>query len=172
MAQLPKQSPPPAHLDDVADYIIVKLNEAGSSLNVLKLHKLLYYVQAWYLAFKKNRCFNSAFQAWVHGPVSRSLYDRFPGKSMYSPVRSRDIRDDFAIENIPRAVKRHIDNVLEVYADLTDDQLEEMTHREQPWIEARGDCDPKERCETAILDATMASYYRARVQRHGSKKAS
>ena len=40
-------------LNDVCDYIIVKLDDGGESLNLLKLQKLVFYVQAWHLAFFK-----------------------------------------------------------------------------------------------------------------------
>jgi uncharacterized phage-associated protein len=156
-----------ADLQDVCDYIIWKINEGDARLNVLKLHKLLYYVQAWHLAFGRGRCFDASFQAWVHGPVCRPIYDRFKdNKSMYSPVRSRDISKEFDPDELPKKVRRHIDRVLEGYAEFTDDQLEEMTHRERPWIEAREGYDAKERCENAISDSTMASYYGARLKRN------
>jgi uncharacterized phage-associated protein len=159
-----------ANLQDVCDYIIWKINAGGARLNILKLHKLMYYVQAWHLAFGRGPCFNSSFQAWVHGPVCRPIYDRFKDtKSMYSAVRSRDLREDFNPADLPKKVRRHIDSILEAYADFTDDQLEEMTHRERPWIKAREGYDAKERCEEPISDQTMASYYGGRLKRDGNK---
>ncbi|RJF74089.1 Panacea domain-containing protein [Rhodopseudomonas palustris] len=156
-----------ADIHDVVDYIVVKMEDAGERLNVLKLHKLLYYVQAWNLAFGKGRFFNNEFQAWVHGPVCRIIYDRFKDtKSMYSPVRRRDMRENFDVDALPNPVKRHIDNILEAYAEYTDDQLEEMTHQERPWIETREGYHPNERCEKAISDKTMQEYYSARLQRN------
>jgi uncharacterized phage-associated protein len=165
-----QQQPDFLSVHDVCDYIIVKLNGADARLNVLKLHKLLYYVQAWHLAFGKGRLFNNHFQAWVHGPVCRSIYDRFKdAKSMYSPVRLRDVRDDFDLGRLPRGAKRHVDTILEAYADFTDDQLEEMTHRERPWIAAREGYDPKERCEEQISDNVMVEFYSRRLKRNGSR---
>jgi uncharacterized phage-associated protein len=150
-------------IDDVADFIIVKMNEA-SWLNVLKLQKLLYYVQAWMLALNNIRCFEGTFQAWVHGPVNRDIYNRFKdGKSMYSRVRLSDTREEFGERQLPKDVVRHVSAVLEEYGDLSDDQLEEMTHEELPWMEARGDCSPRERCEAPISEVTMRDYYAARV---------
>ncbi len=153
---------PAADIDDVCDYLIVRVNEAGY-LNVLKLQKLLYYVQAWYLAFENRKCFKGDFQAWVHGPVSRKIYDRFKDKSMYSRVRASEIRNEFDPENLPKPVRKHIKVVLEAYAEFSDDQLEEMTHKELPWQEARGDCSPRDRCETPIRETTMRDYYKARL---------
>jgi uncharacterized phage-associated protein len=154
-----------ATVHDIADYITMKLTEAGVPLNTLKLHKLLYYVQAWHLAFYGDRCFNSTFQAWVHGPVSRAIYDRFKdSKTMYSPVRLKDVRPEFALADLSEHERRHTDAILESYADFTDDQLESMTHDEEPWQKAREGYGPRERCEETIDDDEMKSYYRARLQ--------
>jgi uncharacterized phage-associated protein len=151
--------------DDACDYIIVRLSEGGVFLNVLKLHKLLYYCQAWSLAFGRGRLFPSYFQAWVHGPVSRDIYDRFvQSKALYSPVTISDIRpgfDPLALAEHERAV---LNSVLEVYAPLTGDQLEEMTHREDPWIEARRGVTPSARSDSMISEDTMKKFYAARLE--------
>lgn len=150
-----------ADVSDVCDYIIVKLNEGGVYLNTLKLHKLLYYVQAWALAFYGSRIIDSDFQAWVHGPVNRPIYDRFRAeKTMYSRVRTSDVSPTFTPDVLPETDRRHIDVVLETYADFSDDQLEVMTHGEPPWQEARQGLRPTERGSAVISDETMAKYYR------------
>ncbi|MGB4674871.1 MAG: type II toxin-antitoxin system antitoxin SocA domain-containing protein [Azovibrio sp.] len=146
---------------DVADYIIVKLDEAKDGLNILKLQKLAYYTQAWRLALKNERLFDGRFQAWVHGPVSRQLYDRFSTTHMmYDLLGPSDIRSTFNLEAMPKDVREHIDEVLEAYARFSGPQLEDMTHDEAPWIQARGDRKPSERCETEIDEALMGSFYR------------
>ena len=156
----------PTTTNDACDYIIAKCGESDVYLNVLKLHKLLYYAQAWHLAFEGDRCFDSDFQAWIHGPVSRPIYDRFSrSKTMYSRVTQRDIREGFEVSAISEDIRAHIDGVLEVYAEYSDSQLEEMTHREEPWLNARGDCSPTRRCERVIGDADMKAYYSARLAR-------
>lgn len=42
-----------------------------------KLQKLCYYAQAWAYALKGYRLEDTDYQAWVHGPVSPALWDRF-----------------------------------------------------------------------------------------------
>jgi uncharacterized phage-associated protein len=153
---------PAVGINDVCDYLILRVNEAGY-LNVLKLQKLLYYVQAWWLAIENKRCFKGGFQAWVHGPVSRKIYDRFKDKSMYSRVRSTDIRADFDPDAVPKPMRKHIARVLEAYGEYTDDQLEELTHDERPWQEARDGYAPRDRCEAVISEITMRDYYAARL---------
>ncbi|MGY4567535.1 type II toxin-antitoxin system antitoxin SocA domain-containing protein [Bradyrhizobium sp. USDA 3256] len=150
--------------DDACDYIIVKLSEGGIFLNVLKLHKLLYYCQAWSLAFGRGLLFPSRFQAWVHGPVSREIYDRFVrNKALYSAVGLADVRAGFNPHTLPETERALINSILEVYAPLSGDQLEEMTHREDPWIEARRGVPPSARSETYINETTMQNYYAARL---------
>ena len=153
-----------AHINQVSDYIVVKLREGGAFVNVLKLHKLMYYVQAWHLAFGRGVLFPGRFQAWVHGPVSRELYNRYKdSKTMYSSVDVDDIALGFDPSGLDQAERAHIDAVLEVYADLTGDQLEEMTHREDPWLEARSGVHPSARSENLISEETMRRFYAARL---------
>ncbi|WP_432343395.1 type II toxin-antitoxin system antitoxin SocA domain-containing protein [Shinella yambaruensis] len=154
-----------ANIHHVADYIIFKLRTGGVFVNVLKLHKLMYYAQAWHLAFGRGQLFAGRFQAWVHGPVSRELYDRFKDyKSMYSTVELSDLLADFNPANPAAHERAHIDAVLEVYGDYTGDQLEEMTHREAPWLEARSGLSPTERSEALLSEETMGRFYAARLQ--------
>jgi uncharacterized phage-associated protein len=152
-------------IHDACDYIIVKLDEAGEHLSHLKLQKLLYFVQAWHLAINKAPLFNGKFQAWVHGPVNRQIYDRFKDvKSLYSGVTVADIRPGFNIDALDRACKLHIDGVLDVYAPFSGSELEDLTHQEEPWIEARKGYSAAQRCEAELNEETMASFYRKRFE--------
>jgi uncharacterized phage-associated protein len=155
------------NIQDACDYIIVRLTEDGGFLNVLKLHKLLYYCQAWSLAFGRGPLFpQNDFQAWVHGPVSRAVYDRFVlNKAMYTPVAMADVRQDFNPMALAEEDRGLINSILEVYAPLSGDQLEEMTHTEEPWIEARAGVPPSARCENSIRNETMQRFYGERLQR-------
>jgi len=152
------------NVNDVCDYVITRLRTGGVFINLLKLHKLLYYVQAWSLAYDERRMFDEEFQAWVHGPVSRKVFDRFKeGKSLYSQITEADVRPEFSLGVIGDEVSRKIESVLDLYGGFTGDQLEQLTHEELPWIEARGDLSPTARSETVISDDTMGRYYRARI---------
>jgi uncharacterized phage-associated protein len=152
------------HIFDVADYIILKVCEAGEGLNLLKLQKLAYYSEAWSWAIEGKPLTGSPFQAWIHGPVSRELFDRFKDvKSLYSPAEKTDIRAGFDPEKIDSDERTHVDRVLDAYARFTGSQLETMTHVEEPWIEARKGYGPTERCEVAIKTDLMQKYYGARL---------
>ncbi|MBF4344554.1 DUF4065 domain-containing protein, partial [Vibrio anguillarum] len=120
-------------VNDVCDYVIDKVTDSGESLSNLKLQKLVYYVQAWYLAFENSSLCDEKFEAWVHGPVSRALFNRFASdKSLYSDIYRSDMRDGFTPANLSAEARAHIDRVLSVYAKFSGQQLEDMTHKEDP----------------------------------------
>lgn len=147
-------------IHDVVDYIIFKLEEGGVSLSLLKLQKLLYYIQAWHLAFGRGCLFKGGFQAWIHGPVNREVYDRFKDShSLYDNVDRNDILNSAALEHLSEHARLHIDEVLEAYAPLSGTQLEAMTHSEDPWIAARKGYSPTQRCEVVIDEHLMNTFY-------------
>lgn len=154
-----------AAITDVCYYIINRLTaDADSDLNTLKLQKLLYYVQAWHLAFYGKPIFVGRFQAWVHGPVNREIYDLYKDqKYLYSAIGVDDIKDPSFEDRLSDDEKLHIDSVLDVYAKYTPSQLEYMTHREEPWIAARKDVPRFQRSENLIEESLMESYYKARL---------
>src|SRR5690554_6537663 len=153
------------NIHDLCDYIIVKVNAGGEVLDNLKLQKLMYYCQAWYAAFNDgNKLVDSDFQAWVHGPVSREIFDRFKdSKTLYSSVEEGDVRKDFDFNSLSERDQLHIDIVIHVYVKFSGAELEQMTHMEDPWLEARKGYTPAQRCEVPISVKTMGDYYRKRL---------
>ena len=155
------------HMDiqDASDYLTLMTCDAGAGLNLLKLQKLAYYAEAWHWALYSTPFTGADFQAWVHGPVNRELYDRFKEqKSLYSPVFRSDIRDEFDPDAIAPGSRQHLDDILEAYGKFTGSQLESLTHGEAPWIKARNGYRPTERCEVVIDPKDMATFYGARLK--------
>lgn len=151
---------PATHINDVVDYIIGQYADEDGSLSILKLQKLLYYVQAWHLAFGRGPLFQGKFQAWVHGPVNRQVYDRFKDThSLFATVGQRDIRAGFDPNKLPASARDHIDDILEAYGKFSGVQLENMTHEEAPWLEARGSLKSFERCENELSEHTIQAFY-------------
>lgn len=151
--------------NQIADYIIFRLtSEDEAGVENLKLQKLLYYTQAWHLAFNNTRLIDGEFQAWIHGPVNREIYDRFRDtKYLYSYISVNDVPDISTIEQIKEEHKIHTDNILDAYAPYSATELEVMTHREDPWIIARKGYSPTQRCEKPIDDDIMRDYYKKRL---------
>jgi uncharacterized phage-associated protein len=153
-----------ANIHLVCDYVIARTGAAGEVLTHIKLQKLMYYIQAWHWAFFNKPLFAGKFQAWVHGPVNRDLYDRFAeSKSLYSPICLDDAREKSDFSQLTGEDKAHIENILESYITFTGSQLEQMTHQEQPWIDARTGYSEAQRCEVEINELTMQQFYSARL---------
>jgi uncharacterized phage-associated protein len=56
----------PAH--EVAQAFLAFCNEYGDTLTNLKLQKLLYYAQGWYLAMHDEPLFDEPLEAWTLQP--------------------------------------------------------------------------------------------------------
>lgn len=152
----------PYNINTVADYIILRLtSDEENTLINLKLQKLLYYLQAWSLGINKEPFLNCKFEAWVHGPVSRELYNRFrASKTLYSFISKDDVdKNDTSYVRIEEEDRRFINYILDNYAGFSGTELEAMTHNEQPWIEARHGIGPMESCINVISEGTMIDFY-------------
>lgn len=62
---------------ELAKYIVCKMAERGENINHLKLQKLLYYVQVWHLVYSDEPLIDEDFEAWLHGPVLRSVWNYY-----------------------------------------------------------------------------------------------
>ncbi|CDN31853.1 Uncharacterized phage-associated protein [Mucinivorans hirudinis] len=148
------------NINDIVDYIIskVKSEDDSASLINLKLQKLLYYIQAWSYGINGKAMFEGEFQAWVHGPVNREIYDRFnPTKYLYSEINLEDrIKTDVKIDE---ETAEFIDFILENYLKYSGAELERLSHSELPWIQTRGKIGAYDRCEECISEELLISYY-------------
>lgn len=153
-------------IEHITDYIIFRLkSEDDTNLSNLKLQKLLYYTQAWHLAFFGRPLFDGKFQAWIHGPVNREVFDRFKAdKTLYSAIGVEDMKNPGIADLITDTdTIIHIDNVLEGYAQFSGVELEVLSHGEEPWIKARKGYSQHARCEVEIDESVMEAYYKQRV---------
>ena len=94
-----------------------------------KLQKLCYYAQAWCYALKGYRLEDTDYQAWVHGPVSPVLWERFKGFG-YDSIR---IKGNVKLTIEPDDISL-LEDVWDTYGEQTGNSLETLTHRETPWI--------------------------------------
>ena len=116
----------------VAKYIIQKFQDAGDPVTNLKLQKLLYYVQGWHLGIYNEPAFDEDFQAWVHGPVIPEVFQVYKRHS-WNPIVN-----DEQLPELDARLQAHIDDTLDAYGGDSGWALEIRTHRESPWIDARG----------------------------------
>jgi len=137
----------------VANYLVAFSQRHGDPISNLKLQKLLYYAEGWYLAFYSKSLFSADIQAWPRGPVVPSVWREF--KSYYWKPISRKV----PLPSVNARVKEHIDELMSAYGDFSAYTLERMTHEEDPWIEARHGLREDERSNRLISRETMKNYF-------------
>lgn len=137
-------------INNVADYFLSK-----ESMSHKKLQKICYYAYSWYLTLYDKHLFtDGGFEAWVHGPVNKRLYDRFKCYGWQS-IPKINFEDD-GVEN---EVKEFLDIIYDNFHMHTADELEAMTHAEIPWIEARNGLAKNEVGVNSIKDSVIKSFY-------------
>lgn len=134
---------------EIANWFLSK-----ESMTQKKIQKLCYYAQAWCYALNDYRLIDTVFEAWVHGPVSPALYDKFKSFG-YNSIR---LAGKYTV-NIAEADIELLESVWETYGDHTGNALEALSHSEPPWIEARVGYAPNERCNVPISVESMKKYY-------------
>lgn len=145
-----------ADITDVADWFLLKGNMSNK-----KIQKLCYYAQAWSLTLlDQDIADHSEFEAWVHGPVNRTLYQIFDGYGWHElQITNRE-------EAMSRMEKLFTPEQVEVleavwytYGEYGADQLETLTHTERPWLEQRTGLGKFESSHNVISSTTMKEYY-------------
>lgn len=136
----------------VADTLIHLAREKNIDISNLKLQKLLYYAEAWSLVIRDQSLFAEDFEAWVHGPVVPIVFRRF------KPYRWNEI-DEEVTPVADKALAAHLLEVLRAYGHLTPNQLERLSHSEQPWKDARGNLDPIAASNEVISKQSMKEFY-------------
>ena len=137
-----------ASVDDVAAAILAKTG----TITTRKLQKLVYYAQAWHLVRVGEPLFSNRIEAWEHGPVTPDLYKKHRSKYNVSGWDG----DPGALTPIEADT---VEWVLDKYASFTAEALSRMTHKEVPWVVARGLLSESERGDTPIDHNQMISYY-------------
>ncbi len=144
----------------VAKLLLSWARQNGDVITNLKLQKLLYYAQAWYLVNFDRRLFSDPIQAWDFGPVIPPVYHRWKEyQSSPIPYKVRgNEQADFQ--------KHQVDFLKEFYrifSSFSATALVSMTHAESPWKDAHAEGQ-----NTEILPFVMKKYYRERYAReHG-----
>jgi uncharacterized phage-associated protein len=116
---------------DVARYFLAIVDkDAGDNMTHLKLQKLLYYAQGFYIAMHGGEpLFGEPIEAWDHGPVVPQVYQAFKGCGN----RPIERPEDFDPQDYPPEVRELLDAVYRVYGQFTAWKLRDLTHGEAPW---------------------------------------
>lgn len=135
---------------NVAQFILKRLG----TIDAKKLEKLCYYSQAWSLTWGFGRLFPEPIEAWAGGPIIPVLFDRHRGHYDVTDVGG----DSAAVECDDQSVKI-INSIIERYDRMSGNALGDLTHMEDPWLDARRGLAGAERGNAEITDAAMIRYY-------------
>lgn len=143
------------NIGDVALYVVECMAGNDGKISSMKLQKLCYYIQSWFYVKNRKPFFPHDYQAWRMGPVSPTLYKFHKG---LIDVSVRDLAQNDS-SKICDADKKFIDKVLNVYGRYTGLQLSNMTHSQDPWIEARKGFSPNDPSQEIISLKSIYNYY-------------
>lgn len=145
-----------ADITDVADWFLLKGNISNK-----KIQKLCYYAEAWSLTLlDQDIADHSEFEAWVHGPVNRTLYQIFDGYgwNLLTITNYEEVKSRLELLFSPEQVEV-LEAVWDTYGEYGADQLEALTHTERPWLEQRTGLGKFESSHNVISSNTMKEYY-------------
>ncbi len=126
---------PEVSILDVASYIVQKLND----ITPMRLHKLLYYTQAWSTVWEEAPLFKEQIEAWENGPVCPFLFDLHRG--VFSIEKSSEIFSNSNADLLSVNQKETVDEVLRFYGKFTGQQLQDIVLYEHPWKFTRKGCE-------------------------------
>lgn len=133
---------------DVCRYIINYSNKQGYDISNLKLQKLLYFVQAYFLISSDEHkpCFVEEIEAWDFGPVVPEAYHeykRYGNMDIPCVIRyfekgknNEFIKHIFDKNCISSNDRKKIRDVVDNFADYSASDLVELTHAQSPWKDA------------------------------------
>lgn len=140
---------------NVARYFLSK----DETLTDKQVQKLVYYAYCWYIVKNntskdeiKEKIFDEIPEAWIHGPVFPDLY-----KVMTHNRKNFLENKDY--ENMPQELKEFLDTIFETYGKYSGNELENLTHNEDPWKMARNGIAPSEPSNNKIDDKIIYEYY-------------
>lgn len=133
---------------DVSRYIINYSNKKDYGISNLKLQKVLYFVQAYFLIQTNYPCFNEKIEAWDFGPVVPKAYCEYkqygccdiPTTKSFIMIDKDNIWNSKRVKFKEIAIsdddKSLIDKVVDKFSDYSATDLVELSQRQTPWIDA------------------------------------
>lgn len=147
------ENKPVYRIEDVAAYILVRQPQPCGAM---KIQKLCYYAQAWYLARYGVPLFAHDFEAWRSGPVSHSLYKYHAGRVEFP---ARELLRAVSAHVLSQEDKNFIDKVLAVYGRYTGLHLRYITQSDDPWKISREAYTTVKTDDRRISEQCIIDYY-------------
>jgi len=123
--------------EDVAQYFIylasnkiIGDHQEREGITNLKLQKILYLAQAYYLVKFNKPLFKDDIKAWIYGPVIPSVYNKYK-KYKNSPIINEKDKALIGEED-----KAYLREVWDTFGGYSASRLVDITHSHAPWEKA------------------------------------
>jgi uncharacterized phage-associated protein len=116
----------------VARYFLsIPEEDSGELVSNLKLQKLLYYAQGYYVALNgvTTLLFKDTIYAWKHGPVIKTVYSHF------SSCKDGAIPQVSPPPKLPENDRLFLNRIHDTFGRYSAWALRDMTHKEPPWLD-------------------------------------
>lgn len=168
----------------IANYFLDLGDRDGVEISPMKVQKLVYYAQAWYLGLTEpdNSLVNEQVECWPYGPVFDSLFHEFK-EFGNDPITRRAESWDFVTgsdgneflaqltPNVPEDAtvdRAFLDSVWDLYSKYSAIKLSNMTHEEGgPWHTIYTDWEKKPPRGTDIPRELIREYFARLAQSEG-----
>jgi uncharacterized phage-associated protein len=137
---------------DVAAYILTNRTN-NNAVSAWKMHKLVYYCQAWSLVRDGQPMFSEKILASVNGILIKELCAQHIG-ALY--VGSSTVGN---VNHLSLTQVETIDYVMGIYGNKSMGELDEMSRSELPWKEARKDLKPTDKESVEVPLTSITEYY-------------
>lgn len=118
-------------VDAVIKYLLIRCED----LTPQTLQNLLYYVQAFYYMFTDNFIFEEDCEAFMDGPVYRSVYERYRALGGYEEFNKCILSNNkLKLDDVERNV---VESIIKFYGCYSGKILKQMTRNEAPWVFTR-----------------------------------
>ena len=146
----------------VSDKMLLTISyifEQMKEVTPLALQKILYFIQGIYMVIFGKPLYKEDCMAWIHGPVYEEVYDLFRDFK-YNPIednRFAIFKDRF--EELSEQEKKVIDLVINTFGKYSGKVLEDITHEELPWKNARVGYESSEPSREIISKDEIRNYF-------------
>ena len=116
---------------ELSKYVIASYSENNCEISNLKLQKILYYVQGYFLR-KNALAFDEEIYNWPYGPVIQETYYGYKSFGV-TPISADKNPSSCYLRDLSKKSKRLIDNIIKRTFPLESFELVKMTREEEPW---------------------------------------
>ncbi len=129
------------------------LRESGGTIEQMQLHKILYYCQGWSLGNGRGALFPERIEAWVNGPVVPELWQKYHHRYRINAIEGGNPW------HLSADQQSFVDHIFEVYRHYNGAALSQLTHNEEPWLEARQGIPAWIRSTSEITHKSLERYF-------------